>query len=96
MAMVFRTWLPLNSDSSVSVCSDNGNGTFRSAVTYSVSKYYHSVVVGDFNGDGKSDLAIGMNNAATLAILIGKGDGTFQAPFTFRLARLSSPCSSGF
>ena len=40
---------------------------------------------GDFNGDGKLDLAIsGVNqfssNTAAVYLLAGKGDGTFQAP----------------
>src|SRR5438445_10019994 len=35
------------------------------------------VAVGDFNGDGKSDLAVA--NQDDLTILLGHGDGTFQA-----------------
>ena len=45
-----------------------------------------AVAFGDFNGDGKVDLAVtetdyGTNPpSSTLAILLGNGDGTFQAP----------------
>ena len=44
-----------------------------------------SIAVGDFNGDGIPDLAIGTNGATKgyLSILLGKGDGTFQAAKTF-------------
>ena len=35
----------------------------------------NSLVAGDFNGDGKLDLAV--STGATLSILLGKGDGTF-------------------
>ena len=40
------------------------------------------VVAGDFNGDGKLDLAVSNNDGSSpnLAILLGNGDGTFGAP----------------
>jgi VCBS repeat protein/FG-GAP repeat protein len=39
-----------------------------------------SVVVADFNGDGKQDLAFGHNIGNVVIILLGNGDGTFQDP----------------
>src|ERR1035441_7407166 len=38
-----------------------------------------SVVIADFNRDGKTDLAI-LNQNDGLSIWLGNGDGTFQAP----------------
>ena len=35
------------------------------------------MTVGDFNGDGKADLAVTCGNFDFLAIFLGKGDGTF-------------------
>ncbi|MGO9273506.1 MAG: beta strand repeat-containing protein [Terriglobia bacterium] len=37
----------------------------------------YSVAVGDFNGDGKLDLAVANYFSSTLTILLGNGDGTF-------------------
>ncbi|OJH35202.1 hypothetical protein BON30_39795 [Cystobacter ferrugineus] len=37
-------------------------------------------VNGDFNRDGKPDLAVAMNDSSTVAILLGLGNGGFQPP----------------
>jgi hypothetical protein len=59
----------------VSVLLGQGDGTFQSAVNYAAGSYPWSVVVADFNGDGKQDLAVA---APTVRVLLGNGDGTFQ------------------
>jgi hypothetical protein len=56
----------------------NGDGTFKPPVEYTVGLQPESVAVGDFNGDGKPDLAISNYAASTVSILAGNGDGTFQ------------------
>jgi len=59
--------------------------TFKRAVNYPVGTAPSAVAVADFNGDGKSDLAVANSgNAAVgddggISILLGNGDGTFQA-----------------
>ena len=37
------------------------------------------IVVGDFNGDGKSDIAIANHTNSSVTVLLGNGDGTFTA-----------------
>ena len=72
---------------SVSVLMGNGDGTFQSAQSYiSDGVLAQSVGIGDWNGDMKPDLAI-VNQCqsasacnGTVTILLGDGDGTFQAP----------------
>jgi len=75
--------------SNVSVLLGNGDGTFRSAVDYSTDIGPSSVAVGDFNGDGKLDL-VTANSGATagaspnsVSVLLGNGDGTFQAAVNY-------------
>jgi FG-GAP-like repeat/FG-GAP repeat len=41
---------------------------------------YVAITAGDLDGDGHPDLALVSNNSETLALLLGKGDGTFQSP----------------
>lgn len=69
-----------------------GGGTFRPGVLYRVSSYlYAGFAVADFNGDGRLDLAVAIQNgnvANGIAVLPGRGDGTFgpevdtATPFT--------------
>jgi hypothetical protein len=75
---------------SVSVFLGIGDGTFLPPQTYiSDGVFAYSVGVGDWNGDKKPDLAIvnqcqaSGNCSGTITILLGNGDGTFQAPPTY-------------
>jgi len=57
---------------------------FQTAQSYPVGPNPRAVAVGDFNGDGKMDLAVvnfgdpSVNDNGSVSILLGKGDGTFQ------------------
>ena len=62
----------------VSVLLGNGDGTFQTQVTYAVGIDPDSLVAGDFNGDGRTDLAVANYGSNDVSVLLGNGDGTFQ------------------
>jgi hypothetical protein len=69
---------------SVGILLGNGDGTFQPQVTYAAGSNPGYVVVADFNGDGKADLAVASDvSAGSFCVLLGNGDGTFQAPLTY-------------
>jgi hypothetical protein len=64
--------------STVSVLLGNGDGTFQPAVSYDAGAGPFGVAAGDFNRDGKQDLAVVNYAANTVSVLLGNGDGKFQ------------------
>ena len=66
---------------SLSVLMGNGDGTFAAPVSYYDGSGANALVAGDFNEDGKIDIAAAAqySPSASTAILFGNGDGTFQA-----------------
>src|SRR4051794_40868807 len=52
--------------------------SFSPAVNYPVGANPQAVVTGDFNGDGRLDLAVANSSSNTVSILQGNANGTFQ------------------
>ena len=73
-------------DASATAMLGDGNGNFKAAAAADLGKTtpVTPVEVGDFNGDGVLDVAVGVSPTASglpatnIMILLGKGDGTFS------------------
>jgi hypothetical protein len=74
------------------VLAGNGDGTFQNAVPSgsagatcfnTQSTLADNVVVADFNGDGKPDLAASSARGNTVAVMLGNGDRTFQTSLEY-------------
>src|SRR4051812_12858228 len=44
-----------------------------------------AVVIGDFNDDGKHDLAVTEERSASVLVLLGLGNGFFQNPLSYKV-----------
>ena len=69
-----------NNSHNVAILLGNGSGGLNTATgsPISVGTDPYSVAMGDFNGDGKQDLAVTNINSKNVTILLGNGNGTFS------------------
>lgn len=67
----------------VSILLGNRDGTFGAKTDFTVGSGPLGVVVGDFNEDGNSDLAVANSFSNTVSILLGMGNGSFAAKTDF-------------
>ncbi|MHB2016652.1 MAG: FG-GAP-like repeat-containing protein [Candidatus Xenobia bacterium] len=77
-----------NTDGTVTVAINNGTGTFGTPKSFQSSGtnfggQSSNVAIADLNGDGNPDLVVTNSTANDAAVLLGNGDGTFQAPQGF-------------
>ncbi len=64
----------------------NGDGNFQASMTFQAGasmSYYPEFKTGDFDGDGVTDLIVDAAYDNTIHLLIGNGNGTFEAQKSF-------------
>lgn len=71
---------PVGGTGSVSVMLGRGDGTFNPKTDFAIGASLLSLTGGDFNGDGKVDLAGSHLETFSVSVLLGNGDGTFGPP----------------
>ena len=54
-----------------------------------------AIVAGDFNGDGRTDLAVANSVDNTVSVLLGNGDGTFQPQVTYAVGSIPDAIVAG-
>ncbi|HEV3204841.1 MAG TPA: VCBS repeat-containing protein, partial [Gemmataceae bacterium] len=67
----------------VKVLEDRLLLSFIAGLSFDAGFDSDSVVVGEFNRDGIPDLAVTNYGIDTVSVLLGNGNGTFQAPRNF-------------
>jgi hypothetical protein len=63
----------------VTVLLNNGDNTFTAAPNPPPAANLSGIIAGDFNGNGKTDLAMTNTAGNAVTVLLGNGDGTFSA-----------------
>jgi hypothetical protein len=81
----------------VTIMLGSANGTLGTPTNFTVQAggAPQQVAVGDFNGDGNLDLAVGDTNNPFLYVLAGNGNGTFQTAVGYALANTAYTVSVG-
>jgi hypothetical protein len=78
----------LNNDNQVAVYLGDGSGALGAPLRFAIGSHPYGLRIADVNGDGIPDLVTANEgdspgHAGSISVLLGNGDGTFQAPVDY-------------
>jgi hypothetical protein len=81
----------------MSVLINNGDGTLATKVDYLTGQNSNpaAIAAGDFNGDGKPDLAVADGSGNVLSVFINNGNGTFATEVEYPTGSIPSSVAVG-
>lgn len=86
-AGVLKTSLDLvvanSADNTVTVLTNDGAGNFTGSGAFATGGLPEGIAIGDYDGDGKQDVATANFNDSQISVLLGNGDGTLKAQTAF-------------
>jgi hypothetical protein len=84
--------------SAVSILLGNGDGTFQPPSSFATALFPGTVIASDMNGDGRLDLLVGDYGlyVASISVLLGNGDGTFEDYTTYDASGVDSFAGADF
>jgi hypothetical protein len=82
--------------STVEVFLGRGDGTFEPPVGFATGTTPMTILVVDFNEDGRLDLGVRNYQGGSLSVLLGNGDGTFLPKTDYAISRRLDAVSADF
>jgi Calx-beta domain/FG-GAP-like repeat len=97
LVFIDADWDPYanNYSYALQVLRNDGAGGFLASGPYGVGPAPGAVAVGDFNSDGKPDLAIANADHSFVSVLLNDGTGGFQAPVDYATGATRSAVAVG-
>ena len=83
--------LAASDENGFSILLGNGNGSFQNGIPTAVNEGSGTFILGDFNNDGKLDLATISGDLTQISVFLGKGNGEFSAPVVTACACANEP-----